>query len=74
MCHTVEYEEAASKILSSMNQSANPCEDFYNYACGGWIEKHRIPPGKYSWSVFSELSQAAKYFAKELLGKLLFRP
>ena len=69
ICQTVQCVETSYKILSGMNQSADPCEDFYNYACGGWIEKHHIPPGTNSWTVFSELAQTAEYFAKELLGE-----
>nr|CDS22613.1 endothelin converting enzyme 1 [Echinococcus granulosus] len=69
ICQTVECVETAFKILSGMNQSVNPCEDFYSYSCGGWIEKHHIPPGTNSWTVFSELAQTAEYFAKELLEK-----
>ncbi|KAM7541475.1 hypothetical protein Aperf_G00000046959 [Anoplocephala perfoliata] len=66
-CLSMECIETSHKILSSMNQSADPCEDFYNYACGGWILKHHIPPGASQWTVFSELAQTAEFFAKELL-------
>ncbi|VDD80380.1 unnamed protein product [Mesocestoides corti] len=68
-CQTMECIGTAHKILSGMNISADPCVDFYSYACGGWIEKHHIPPGTNSWTVFSELAQTAEYFAKDLLEK-----
>lgn len=69
ICQSTECVETSYKILSAMNQSVDPCEDFYNYACGGWIERNHIPPGFNQWTVFSELGQTAEYFAKELLGK-----
>jgi len=25
------------------------CEDFYRFACGGWIAKNEIPPDKPRW-------------------------
>ena len=30
---------AAATILSSLDRSHDPCENFYSYACGGWIKK-----------------------------------
>lgn len=32
-----------------MDPTANPCEDFFQYACGGWIKKNPIPASKSSW-------------------------
>ena len=29
---------AAATVLSSLDRSVNPCENFYDFACGGWIE------------------------------------
>ncbi|RKH44880.1 M13 family peptidase [Corallococcus sicarius] len=33
-----------------MDPSANPCEDFYAYACGGWLKTTEIPPERARWS------------------------
>eukprot|EP00164_Ancoracysta_twista_P001545 GFYU01002026.1.p1 GENE.GFYU01002026.1~~GFYU01002026.1.p1 ORF type:complete len:732 (-),score=279.66 GFYU01002026.1:206-2401(-) len=43
-----EKREAVRKnisdfIVSNMNLKADPCKDFYEYACGGWMEKAKIP-------------------------------
>ena len=29
--------------LSAMNRGANACDDFYQFACGGWITSHPLP-------------------------------
>ncbi|WP_233582889.1 M13 family metallopeptidase [Corallococcus sp. CA053C] len=33
-----------------MDPSANPCEDFYAYACGGWLKTTEIPAERARWS------------------------
>ena len=30
--------------LADMDRTANPCVDFYQYVCGGWIRNNPIPP------------------------------
>ena len=30
---------ASATILSSLDRSKNPCENFYDFACGGWVKK-----------------------------------
>ena len=32
----------AKFILRNMNQSADPCGDFYNFACGNFYKEHHI--------------------------------
>ncbi|GBP18634.1 Endothelin-converting enzyme homolog [Eumeta japonica] len=45
----------ASEVIRALDPSKNPCEDFYEFACGGWIRNNPIPEGKASWGIFSKI-------------------
>ena len=52
---------ASADILQSIDTTVDPCEDFYSYACNGWIKKHPIPKVssiffKQEWSQSSQQS------------------
>ena len=34
---------------SALDPTTSPCEDFYQYACGGWIKATEIPGDEPSW-------------------------
>ena len=52
---TMRYTPTPGFDLSSIDTTANPCDDFYKFACGKFAANHPIPPDQSSASGFSNL-------------------
>ena len=46
---------SAAQLLDSIDLKADPCNDFFQYACGSWNKKHIIPEDKSSYNTFEKL-------------------
>jgi endothelin-converting enzyme/putative endopeptidase len=41
--------------VTSMDRTVDPCVDFFQYSCGGWIKSNPIPPDQSSWDTYSKM-------------------
>jgi predicted metalloendopeptidase len=42
---------------ANVDPTCKACDDFYQYATGGWMKTHSLPPGRPRWGGFDELAQ-----------------
>ncbi len=53
--------------VTTMDPSVDPCTDFFQYSCGGWLKKNPIPADKTSWGLTSKLADDNRVLLREIL-------
>lgn len=53
VCHTAGCVNAAAGVLQSIDTSIQPCDDFYDFACGKFLSDTTLTDEKVSIDTFS---------------------
>ena len=53
--------------MKAIDSSVSPCQNFYQYACGGWMKANPVPPQYSRWSRFNELAEHNQTVLREIL-------
>ncbi|KAK6018121.1 hypothetical protein OSTOST_16307, partial [Ostertagia ostertagi] len=67
VCTTIGCVRAANNIINALNTSVDPCEDFYEFACGSWNEDHPIPDDMSAFGTFSFVREQVRQQLRVLL-------
>lgn len=68
-------DEIASDMESALDRETQPCDDFYQFACGGWLEKKKLPDdmSRYTRS-FTSIYERNQLFMRNVLERVAAEP
>ncbi len=55
--------------LNSLDRTADPCKDFYQFACGGWLAAHPPPADQPRYGRFEELQERNNAILRDILDE-----
>ena len=58
-------------MVDAMDQSIDPCDDFFEYACGSWNRKNVIPDDKSNYNTFGKLRDDLQVLLKGRKGFII---
>jgi putative endopeptidase len=65
-----QAKQTAGFDAAAIDRAADPCTDFYQYACGAWMKNNAIPADQASWGRFNELVERNRETLRGLLEKV----
>uniref|UniRef100_A0A674NBZ2 Neprilysin n=1 Tax=Takifugu rubripes TaxID=31033 RepID=A0A674NBZ2_TAKRU len=64
VCTTADCTSSAARLLENMDTSVDPCDNFFEYACGSWLKQNVIPESSSVYSTFMTLRDSLDIFVK----------
>ncbi len=52
---------------SLIDKSIDPCDNFYQYTCGGWFKRNPLPADQASYGRFTELAELNRLHLRQIL-------
>lgn len=65
---TQECVLAAANLIKTMDQTVDPCDDFYSYACGKYMKNTPIPQFRSAVSVMGTMRENMEYKLSRLIS------
>ena len=66
-CETPKCVNLAEEISGKIDNSVDPCDDFYNFACGQYVKKTKITEDKVLIDTFSMVRDTLKDQLKTII-------
>jgi Predicted metalloendopeptidase len=60
-----------AEMIEAMDETKDPCNNFYEYACGGWLKRTPIPDSRTRYSRFEKLSESNSIVLKKIINDLI---
>jgi len=70
----VANEATSAEVTAAMDRATDPCDDFYRFACGGWIDATPLPPDQPRYGRFQALRERNNLVLKGILERAATRP
>lgn len=70
VCLTPDCLRASAQLQGNLDSETWPCDNFWKYSCGGWLQDNPIPPTRSEWSIKEKLKHQALAEMRELLDTM----
>ncbi|KAG8189071.1 hypothetical protein JTE90_025501 [Oedothorax gibbosus] len=68
-CHSKECIQAASRMLDKIDPMIEPCDNFYEFACGNYLSRNTVPDDHYLKSTIQTMQDDMYVTLKKLIER-----